>query len=106
MFDRFGHKINNGLVGLPLHERPGITLPTPANLDRVAADAAAQRASDPEVQSNSASALGRHWGISRDFVLDYQRLTARVAELERELASLRADRYSALPAHLRDVEKR
>jgi hypothetical protein len=84
--------------------KAGVLAPTPDNLQRVADEAAAKRASEAEVQNSSASSLGRAWGISRDFVLDYQRLTARVAELERELAALRST--STLPAHMRDVERR
>jgi len=95
---------NGPVVNLPPHMKRGVIVPTPENLDRIAADAADKRAHESQAQNNSPSALGRAWGISRDFVLDYQRLTARVAELERELAAIRST--SALPPHLRDVERR
>jgi hypothetical protein len=93
---------DNGLVGLPLDQRPGITLPTPANLDKIAADAAAKR--NRAAAEVTPQEFGRHYGIPRDFAQFVQRLEARVIELEREVATLRST--SALPAHMRDVERR
>jgi hypothetical protein len=92
---------NNGLVGLPMNERPGITLPTPANLQAVADNAEAKRANETQTRNMNPFELGRAWGVSRDMVLFLQRLEGKVIELEREVAALRH------PApHMRAVETR
>jgi hypothetical protein len=93
-----------GRIGLPLDQRPGITLPTPANLQAVADNAAAKRAQESHVQSSSPDHLGRSWGVSRDMVLFLQRLEGKVIELENEVQTLR--RTAALPPHMRAVEVR
>jgi hypothetical protein len=94
---------NNGLIGLPPEQRPGIILPTPANLDKVAADAAAKRAHESQARNMNPNEIGRAWGVSRDMVLFLQRLEGKVIELEREVADLRR---AAAPPHMRAVEVR
>lgn len=98
---------DNGLTGLPLNERPGIRLPTPENLDRVAADAAAKRANEAQTSNMNPFELGRAWGVPRDFVLFIQRLEGLVLALERDNKDLR-ERVAKLerPAHMRQVETR
>jgi hypothetical protein len=95
------------VVPLPIDQRPGITLPTPENLDRVAQDAADKRFLEQKAANVSPDALGRAWGVSRDLVLFLQRLEARALELERDNKDLR-ERVAKLerPAHMRDVERR
>lgn len=94
-----------GLTGLPLAQRPSITLPTPENLDKIAADAAAKRQRETEARNCNPQELGRSWGVSRDMALFLQRLEAKVIEQEREIASLKSQSYSTSP-HLRDIERR
>jgi len=96
-----------GLTGLPLAQRPGINLPTPANLQRVADEAAAQRQRETQASNSNPHDLGRAWGVSRDMVLFLQRLEARVMELESNDKDLR-ERVAKLeqPAHMRNVERR
>jgi hypothetical protein len=98
---------DNGLVGLPLHMRPGINLPTPENLQAVADKAAAQRNRETEARNSNPHDLGRAWGVTRDMVLFLQRLESRVLEMERDNKDLR-ERMAKLerPAHLRNVETR
>jgi hypothetical protein len=93
-----------GLTGLPLAQRPGITLPTPENLDRVAQDAADKRFIEAKAHNVSPDALGRAWGVSRDFVLFVQRLEATVIERGREIAWLRTQIFN--PPHTHNIERR
>lgn len=93
-----------GTQPLPINQRPGIILPTPENLDRVAADAAAKREAQTQASNCTPQSLGRSWGISVEAVQFIQRLEARVIELEREVALLRST--STLPPHMRDIERR
>lgn len=95
---------DNGTQPLPMNERPGIVIPTPENLNRIAANAAAQRQRETEARNSNPQDLSRAWGVSRDMILFLQRLEGKVIELEREVAQLR--RGNNLPVHLRDVEKR
>jgi len=98
-------RYNLGLTGLPLAQRPGINLPTPENLDRVAADAAAKRSrTAAEVTPQE---FGQHFGIPREFALFIQRLESRTLEMERDNKDLR-ERVAKLerPAHMRDLETR
>lgn len=101
-----GGSTDNGLTPLPLDRRPGILMPTPENLQRVADAAANKRAREVEARNTAPQDLARNWGVPRDLVFYIQRLENRVAELEREVESLRTDRTSALPPHLRNLEKR
>jgi hypothetical protein len=89
-----------GLTGLPLHARPGIVLPTPANLQRVADEAAAKR--NRTMAEVTPQQFGAQFGISRDFALFLQRLESRVLEMERDNKDLR-ERLAKLerPAHMR-----
>jgi hypothetical protein len=96
---------DNGPQPLPLHARPGIVLPTPENLQRVADDAAVKRFVESKTANVSPDALGRSWGVSREFVLFIQRLEGKVIELEREVATLKSQSYSTSP-HLHNIERR
>jgi hypothetical protein len=95
---------DNGLIGVPLAERKGINLPTPANLQRVTDEAAAKRQRETETRNCNPQDLGRAWGVTRDMAQFISRLEARVIELENEVARLRST--SALPPHMRTVEVR
>jgi hypothetical protein len=101
---------DNGLTGLPLAQRPGITLPTPANLQAVADNAAAQRQRETEARNSNPHDLGRSWGVTRDMVLFLQRLEGTVLEQGRTIADLRSEiaqlRSSAQPRHMQGVEMR
>ena len=97
---------NPGLTGLPLAQRPGLTLPTPENLDRVAQNAADKRFLESQARNVSPDALGREWGVSRNFVLFCQRLEAKVLEQEREIAWLKTQIFNQPAPHMRDVERR
>ena len=91
---------DNGLTGLPLAQRPGIVLPTPANLQRVADEAAAKRSrTAAEITPQE---FGAQFGIPRNFALFVQRLESRVLEMERDNKDLR-ERVAKLerPAHMR-----
>ncbi len=90
-----------GLTGLPLAQRPGINLPTPENLQRVADEAAAQR--NRTAAEVTPQEFGAQFGIPRNFALFVQRLEARVLEMERDNKDLR-ERVAKLerPAHMRD----
>lgn len=90
-----------GLTGLPLAQRSGINLPTPENLDRVAADGAAKR--NRTAAEVTPQEFGKHFGIPREFALFVQRMEGRLIHLEREVETLR--NASKMP-HLRDVERR
>jgi hypothetical protein len=89
---------DNGPQPLPLDKRPGILMPTPENLDRVARGAEAKR--NRAASQVPPQEFGSHFGIPRDFALFVQRLEARVIALENEIAALR-QQDSKLPAHLR-----
>jgi hypothetical protein len=93
-----------GLTGLPLAQRPGITLPTPENLNRIAASAADKRYFESQASNVSPDALGRSWGVSRDFVLFVQRLEATVIEQGREIAWLKTQIFN--PPHMHNIERR
>jgi hypothetical protein len=99
-----------GLTGRPLNERPGIMLPTPANIDAVAANAAAQRQRETEARNCNPNDLGRSWGVTHEMALWCQRLEGMVLEHARTIAELRSEiaqlRSSALPRHMVDVERR
>lgn len=101
-----GGSPDNGPQPLPLHLRPGITLPTPENLDRIAQDAADKRAFEAKAANNSPDALGRSWGVSRDLVLFLQRLEAEVIEVRRENAWLKQQIFNQPAPHLHNVERR
>src|SRR5258707_14965226 len=90
-----GNGDNGPVVNLPPHLKPGVMEPTPENLERVAANAAAQRARTAlQIMPQE---FGRQFGIQRYFAQFVQRLEARVIELEREVATLRST--SSLPPH-------
>lgn len=89
-----------------LANRPGINLPTPENLQRVADDAAVKRFVESKAHNVSPEALGRSWGVSREFVLFVQRLEATVIEQGREIEWLKSQSYGTTGPHMRDVERR
>ena len=98
---------DNGVaVNLPMDQRPGILMPTPANLERMAREAEEKRQREAQARNSNPVDLGRTWGVSRELVLYLQRLEAKIADLEKQVAQLEADRTSALPRHLRGVETR
>lgn len=101
-----GGSPDNGPRPLPLAQRPGITLPTPENLDRVAQNAADKRFLEQKAANVSPDALGREWGVSRNFVLFLQRLEAKVIEQEREIAFLKTQIFNQPAPHLHNVERR
>ena len=95
-----------GLTGLPVAQRPGIVIPTPKNLQRVADDAAAKRERESNASAHTPQSLGRSWGVSVELAQLIQRLEATIIEQGRRIAHLEAAETSALPRHLRDIERR
>jgi hypothetical protein len=87
------------LVRQPMHLRPGIA--SPADQDRLAAEAKARRDAPASPQ-----AIAQSFGLSRDFALFIQRLEARVIEQGQEIASLKQAIYNMQPAHLKNLEVR
>ena len=96
---------NGPVVNLPPQMKRGFIVPTPENLDRIAADAAAKRARETQSRNMNPNELGRAWGVSRDMVLFLQRIEGRILDLERENAFLKSQIFQQ-PPHLRDAERR
>ena len=93
---------------VPMHQRGStIMLPTPENIDRVTAEAAAKRAREADALRHQPVNLARKWGIQTELADFLQRQEALVLELQRRIAVLEAaDRSSLTPPHMRNVEKR
>ena len=92
---------------IPLHMRRGIMLPTPENIDRVAAAAEAQRAHEAEVQRKQPINLARKWNIPTELAQFLQRMEAQIIEMQNEIAYLiKRDKNSLVPPHMTYVEKR